>query len=199
MFDTWGGGIGELCRRGFINYVVEEKKSYCLSPPFVPIPEGKANLEIVGRYFTHFAPATIKDAMYYFRATKVQVTDWLTALPVKSMECGGKSYYYTENGRTYREHIPECLFLADFDPLMLGYEKKESLFLPPEHLRGIFNLAGIVMPAILLHGRVVGKWKKSGGRLRRTLFESIEECGRRSVRNAAEQLWDDLCQIQWEE
>lgn len=199
MFDSWGGGIGELCRRGFINYVVDEKKSYCLSPPFIPVPEEEANLEIARRYFTYFAPATIKDAMYYFHATKAQVMDWLAALPVKSAECGGKSYYYIENGRTYRDNIPECLFLAGFDQLMLGYEKKESFFLPPEHLRGIFNLAGIVMPAILLHGRVVGKWKKSGGRLQLTLFESTGESARRSVRNAAEQLWDDLCQIKWEE
>lgn len=33
---------------------------------------------------------------------------------------------------------------------MLDYQKKESICLPQEHLRGIFNLAGIVMPSILL-------------------------------------------------
>lgn len=199
MFDPWGGGIRELCERGFINYVVEEKKSFCLSPPFVPIPEEEANLEIARRYFTHFAPATIKDAMYYFHATKRQVINWLAALPVKSVECGGKNYYYIENGRTYRDPIPECLFLAGFDQLMLGYEKKENPFLPSEHLRGIFNLAGIVMPAILLHGRVVGKWKKVGGQLQIALFESIEENERRSVCNAAERLWSDLRKIKWKE
>lgn len=27
MFDQWGGGVRELCERGFINYVVQEKKA----------------------------------------------------------------------------------------------------------------------------------------------------------------------------
>ena len=27
MFDQWGGGIRELCERGFMNYVVQEKKA----------------------------------------------------------------------------------------------------------------------------------------------------------------------------
>lgn len=28
MFDQWGGGVREMCERGFINYVVQEKKCY---------------------------------------------------------------------------------------------------------------------------------------------------------------------------
>ncbi|MGN1346762.1 MAG: DNA glycosylase AlkZ-like family protein, partial [Eubacteriales bacterium] len=37
MFDPWGGGIRDLCERGFLNYVVQEKKAYCLCPPFTPV------------------------------------------------------------------------------------------------------------------------------------------------------------------
>ena len=28
MFESWGGGIRELCERGFMNYTVQEKKQY---------------------------------------------------------------------------------------------------------------------------------------------------------------------------
>ena len=63
--------------------------------------------------------------------------------------------------------------LAGFDPLMMGYRKEDNPFLPPAHLRGIFNLAGIVNPAILLHGRVVGKWKEKDGKVELTPFEPI--------------------------
>ena len=62
MFDPWGGGIRELCERGFMNYVVQEKKTFCLSPAFTPIPQEDAELEIARRYFTHYGPATIHDA-----------------------------------------------------------------------------------------------------------------------------------------
>ena len=91
---------------------------------------------------------------------------WLSMLPVKSTQCEGKTYYHIENGKEYKEDIPPCIFLAGFDQLMLGYQKKESIYVSPEHLRGIFNLAGIVMPSILLYGNVVGKWKKKNRKIK---------------------------------
>lgn len=74
---------------------------------------------------------------------------------------------------SYGDGVPECLFLAGFDPLMLGYQKTESLYLPPEYLRQIFTLARIVKPSILLDGRIVGTWKSKGKKAEITLFESI--------------------------
>ena len=110
-------------------------------------------------------PATIHDAMYYTGAKQAEVKNWLKALPVESVECEGKTYYHIPNGKSYDNEIPPCVFLSGFDQLMLGYQKKESIYLPQEHLRGIFNLAGIVMPPILLNGKVVGKWKKKNSSL----------------------------------
>ena len=196
MFDQWGGGIRELCERGFMNYVVQEKKAYVASPPFTPIPEEEANLEIARRYFTNFAPATVRDAMYFFSATQKQVRDWLSRLPVKEAEADGKTYYYIENGKTYDREIPPCLFLAGFDQLMLGYQKKESIYLAPEHLRGIFNLAGIVMPSILLHGKVVGKWKKKNRKLTVELFTKVTKKDLAVIKEKAESLWNDLFNVE---
>lgn len=197
MFDQWGGGIRDLCERGFMNYVVQEKKAYCLCPPFTPIPEEEAKLEIARRYFTNIAPATIRDAMYYFHTTKEQVKKWLTRLPVQSVECGGKTYYYIENGKTYDTSIPDCIFLAGFDQLMLGYQKTESLYLPQEHLRKIFNLAGIVNPSILLHGTVAGRWQKKTTRLNLMMFDTVSEEDRRIIEREAERLWNDIKKIEW--
>lgn len=190
MFDQWGGGIRELCERGFLNYVVQEKKAFCLAPEFVPIPEEEAKLEMARRYFANFGPASIHDAMYYFHVTSAQVKQWLAKLPVVAVECEGKTYYYIENGRVYNQAMPECLFLAGFDQLMLGYEKKESLFLPQENLRAVFNLAGIVMPTLMINGQVVGKWKQKNGKLSVELFRKIEEKEQRLVKEKAECLWN---------
>lgn len=189
MFHPWGGGIRELCERGFMHGVVREEKAYCLSPEFEPIPEETARLELARRYFTYIAPATIHDAMYFFRATAAQVKNWLSRLPVSSVECQGKTYYYIENDVSYDRDIPRCLFLAGFDQMMLGYEKKESLYLPQEHMRRIFNLAGIVMPAVLLDGQVAGRWKKKNRRLNVELFSTADQSGEAAIRDAAETLW----------
>ena len=195
LFDQWGGGIRDLCERGFIHYVVQEKKAFCLSPAFTPIPEEEANLEIARRYFTNIAPATIHDAMYYFHATAAQVKNWLARLPVTSTECGGKTYYYIENGKSYTREIPKCVFLAGFDQLMLGYEKKESLYLEPENRRRIFNLAGIVSPSILWNGQVIGKWRKKNRTLSLEFFSPVRPTDLALIKGTAEALWNDLSKI----
>jgi hypothetical protein len=197
MFEAWGGGIRELCERGFMHYVVQEKKAYIASPEFEPIPEEEAKLEIARRYFTNMGPATIHDAMYYTGAKQAEVKNWLKALPVESVECEGKTYYYIPNGKSYDNEIPPCIFLAGFDQLMLGYQKKESLYLQQEHLRGIFNLAGIVMPPVLLNGKVVGKWKKKNNKLLITLFETLTVKEQRIISDNAEKLWIDINKVEF--
>lgn len=196
MFDQWGGGVRELCERGFMHYCAEEKKAFCLTPKYTPVPEEEARLELARRYFTNFGPASVHDAMYFFGAKKSEVTAWLSALPVKSTECDGVTYYYIENEISYNCDIPNCVFLAGFDQLMLGYQKKESLFLPQEHIRGIFNLAGIVMPAVLLHGNVVGKWKKKGKKLQIEIFSHLGVENEKTITDAAEAMWNDIGKIE---
>lgn len=199
MFDQWGGGIRELCERGFLHYIVQEKKAFCLSPEFVPIPEKEAKLEIARRYFTHMAPATIHDAMYYFHVSAAQVKEWFSLLPVKSVQCQGRTYYYIENGNLYDRDIPRCIFLAGFDQMMLAYDKKESLYLKPENLRAVFSLSGIVMPALLLDGQVAGKWKKKNRKLSIELFSDVGTEGKKRITEKAESQWDDIAAVQFAE
>ena len=83
-------------------------------------------------------------------------------LPVSADSFDGQTLYSLDDGREAGDALPDCLLLAGFDPLMLGYEKKQSIFLPPEYLRGIFSLSGIVMPPVLP--------RRSSGRKRRFSF-----------------------------
>jgi len=192
MFHPWGGGIRELCERGFLHYAVREEKVFCLSPEVTPLARDQAELELARRYFTNFAPATIHDAMYFFKATASQVKKWLAQLPVNTVDCDGKTYFYIENGNPNSGEIPDCIYLAGFDQLMLGYEKKESLYLRQEHLRGIFNLAGIVMPALLLNGEVAGRWREKNNCLTVMPFRYLSEREISSLKTSAEQLWPQL-------
>lgn len=198
IFNSWGGTIRYLAESGKISYKVQEKKAFQLCPFFTPMKEETAKLEMARRYFTNFAPATVKDAAYYFGITQAQVKAMLSQLPVSDIVLDGKTYYYIDNGVTNYPDIPDCIFLAGFDQLMLGYQKQESIFLPSEHLRGIFNLAGIVMPSILLYGRVVGKWKKKDRKLTLTLFESISGKDKKAILQQAESEWNELKKIIWE-
>ena len=48
--------------------------------------------------------------------------------------------------------------LPGFDPLLLGYEKKENAMIPTEHLRDIYTLQGIIKPVIIHRGKCVATW-----------------------------------------
>ena len=191
LFDPWGGIIRALCENGTICHQVREKKAYQLCPPFEPMERKDAQLELLGRYFAHFGPATVKDAAYFFGWTQKEIKKLLPQLPVDSFSLDGRVYYHT--GIALAESgMPRCLFLAGFDQLMLGYEKTESLFLPREHLRDIFTLSGIVRPALLIDGTVAGYWNLKNRKLTVTLFHDAD---RGLIRTAAQILWPDLKSI----
>lgn len=193
LFDPWGGTIRALCETGRICHKVQEKKAYQLCPAFEPMAEEPARLELARRYFTHFGPATVKDAAYFFGTTQTKVKSWLKQLPVMETISDRKPYFYMDNSPPACE-LPACLFLAGFDQLMLGYEKTESLFLPKEHLRDIFNLAGIVRPAILVNGTVVGWWTLKNRKLKISLFSPAD---RNLIDRTAAALWNDLKQVEY--
>ena len=191
LFDPWGGLIRALCETGRLCHKVQEKKAYQLCPHFEPMEEVSARLELARRYFAHFGPATIKDAAYFFGTTQTAVKGWLKELPVVETMLDGKSYFCIDGG-VPTEDLPKCLFLAGFDQLLLGYEKTENPFLPKEHIRDIFTLAGIVRPAILIDGNVAGWWNLKNRILSVTMFGNFDAD---VVAKTASELWPDLKKI----
>ena len=193
LFDPWGGLIRALCETGRLCHKVQEKKAYQLCPEFEPLEEESARLELGRRYFTHFGPATLKDAAYFFGTTQTKAKNWLNKLPVAETVLDGKSYFYIDNGVSPGE-LPGCLFLAGFDQLMLGYEKTVSLFLPRENMRDIFNLAGIVRPAILIDGNVAGWWNMKNRKLSINMFGNYDAG---MIEETANGLWTDIKKIEF--
>lgn len=199
VFNAWGGLIRCLAEKGELCYRASVEKTFVRCPPFVPMEAEEAELEMARRYFRHCGPATVKDAAYFFGVPQRRVKEWLKRLPAQAAEVDGRTCWFLESGLTDWPDIPACLFLAGFDPLMLSYEKRESPFLPSEHLRGIFSLAGIVSPALVLDGKVAGRWRLKDGRLTLTAFRRLKTPEKKAAVQAAETLWEELKKIVWEE
>ena len=193
LFDPWGGTIRALCEVGRLCHRVQEKKAYQLCPTFEPMAEEPARLELARRYFNHFGPATVKDAAYFFGTTQAKVKSWLKQLPVTEITVDGNTYFYIDDGTSFGA-LPGCLFLAGFDQLMLGYEKSESRFLPKDHMRDIFNLAGIVRPAILVDGSVAGWWNMKNRKLSLTMFGSYNAD---TIVETANSIWTDVKKVEF--
>ena len=109
----------------------------------------------------------------------------------------GKQYFYMGDIYADCPDIPGCIFLAGFDQLMLGYQKKESIYLKTEYLRNVFNLAGIVMPCVLLRGNAAGTWKKKNGNLEIICFRELLNYEKESIEQAAILLWNDIKAVKY--
>lgn len=211
IFNAWGGTIRYLAESGIIRYKVQEKKAFQLCESFVPMDAETAGCEILRRYFKNYGPASVKDAAYYLGVPQKEIKRRMKMLPLSCCNVDGIDYFgiidemapeLNAVGRRSHEKgaiptvqvpkIPECLFLAGFDPLMLGYEKKTSLFLRQEYIRQIFSLSGIVMPSVLLHGNVAGRWKLQKKKLTVQMFEKVSEKDRRVVMEMAGRLFPEV-------
>ena len=190
VFNPWGGAIRALAEAGKLVHLVQEEKAFRLAPPFEPMGEAAAWREILRRYFTHCGPATLRDAAYFLGLSQRELKRQMQDLDLREIPCGGQVYYDLGTSRSLPD-IPACLFLAGFDPLMLSYEKRENPCLPPQCLRGIFSLAGIVSPPVLLRGQVVARWKRTGGRLQ--ILPLVELCPAdlELLQSTAAALWPD--------
>lgn len=184
LFDPWGGLLRALAEAGKIAHVVQEKKAFIRCPAFEPMPLEAAQLELARRYFTAYGPATVRDAAYFFGVNQKTVKGWMDRLPVEGNGC-----YSISDGRSDWPEIPACLFLAGFDPLLMGYEKKESFFLPPAHLRQVFSLAGIVSPTVLLHGQIAARWKRTGKKLQLWPFRELTALEQTQIQQTAERVF----------
>lgn len=197
MFHSWGGGVRELCERGFLCHRVVEKKEFMLAPGYEPMTTTDGERELVRRYFSGFAPATLRDAAYYFGWSQTKIKSIMSELPIESINVDGRDFFYIGDLEGDYPDIPRCVLLAGFDQLMLGYQKTDSILLPAEHLRGIFNLQGIVMPPILLDGRVVGRWRKKGRKITFELFEKVLKKDQKLITDTAVMLFDDINKVEW--
>lgn len=191
LFDGWGGLVRVLCEGGLIYCDALLPKTYCLCPPLRPVSRDQAQLTLVQRYLSHYGPATLEDAAYFFRWPKKRLSLLLNQLEAQTLSLEGRTYYYPDRRPARLPKIPDCLFLAGFDPLLLGYEKKQSLYLPPACLRRVFNLTGIVFPTLLLHGQVAGVWKELPRAIRLTAFSPLSPEDREAARLACQSLWPE--------
>ena len=55
------------------------------------------------------------------------------------------------------------------------------------------------MPALMIDGKVVGKWKKKKKKLSVTMFKTVTQQEKNIVADFAGALWDDITSISFDE
>ena len=189
VFHGWGGLLKEICQRGLAAYVPGTEKRFiaCDAVDFMERDEARAIL--LRRYFTRLGPATIADCATFMGLTPKTVLGVLDRFPLPLQSVGGRGgeYFYLREWDARRE-IPECVFLAGFDQLLMAYRDRRRL-VDDKHKGCVVTNTGIVHPTIVVGGRVRAKWRKDGKTLRVTPFVSLSLRRRRRVEEAGEALF----------
>ncbi len=161
VFHAWGGLFRAMAEHGEIAYSSGGNREFVRLEPFEPMEEHAALTELMRRYVTHYGPVTLRDAQTFFGMPQKTIAPYLAAAATERCTLGKREYYAANTALAADAAVPSVVFLAGFDPLLLGYRKTENPFLPEGLVKRVYNNTGIVFPAVLLHGRVAAIWKRT--------------------------------------
>lgn len=137
--------------------------------------------------FDRVGTATLTDVARLHLAThgpsSRQDLAWWSGVPVKALEPALEELSPTEDegpdGRGYLDlrdappplDLPGVRLLPEFDALLCGYDSKaRDRFVTPEHNRRLWNDAnGMLLPPLLVDGRITGYWRAAGTAKKRPL------------------------------
>lgn len=162
LLHAWGGLLLNMCAAGKLYQHFGERRFSRLEN-FVPMEQEAAEWEIARRYFSGFGPVSLADARYYFKYHLAKIKKWMQALDLQTVEVDGETRYYL--GELPPGEIPKVLFVAGFDQLLLGYEKRQNPFFDPKYIRDLYTMTGIIKPVVLLEGTICATWRKDKGKL----------------------------------
>ncbi|MBI4261067.1 MAG: AlkZ family DNA glycosylase [Actinobacteria bacterium] len=189
-----GQGRPHLLRLAALRGIVCQGPRRAGAPTFVLVrdwlapdpgpPDLLAPAELAIRYLRSHAPAAPEDLAAWsgLRVSDARRAWEAVGRRLTEVDAGGRRLW-TLGGSTQALRRGAVRLVPEFDSYLLGW-KSRSWALPAEHEREIFPGGGIIRPAVLLDGRVVGTWSTARGKdpaasLR--LFEPVPDRARQAV------------------
>lgn len=131
-------------------------------------------------------PASRHDLAWWSRLGLRVVDDVLDRLSTELVSMDGPMgrVYHDLRGSPDGVDIPGVRLLPEFDALLCGYDSKaRDRFVSPEHHERLWNPAnGMILPPMMIDGRITGYWRMTGPGRRRALSVSYFDSTRRPRR-----------------
>ncbi len=146
---------------------IGNSRSYALMEERAPIKEmiskEEALYQLAVRYFKSRWPATLQDFAWWSGLTMGDVRKAVESIrPEFQMETVGERHYILSNNRERPTVSGDIVHLIPaFDEYIIAYRDRSNTLLPA-HFQKLVTNNGVFRPALLLNGKVVGIWKKSG-------------------------------------
>jgi hypothetical protein len=134
-------------------------------PPTAPLGREEALAELARRYFTSHGPATAHDLARWASLTLEDVRAGLAAnaADLQSEEADGQTYWFDVGLSAPRAHStdePAGYLFSIYDEYVIGY-KEWSAIADAEDAARLRALANNLTNVVLVHGRIVGTWKRA--------------------------------------
>lgn len=161
---AYAAGLGLLCRGAEL---APREPGYQLLPPGAEADPEQAAAELAARYVAAFGPVGPADFAAWSGLTQAVGRRAFAGLP----EVGDGLFAV---GGPPGEGEPLVRLLGGFDNYLLGYRDR-GLMLDQRYAKRINAGGGLVRPALVVDGRVLGSWRRDGGRVVVEPFEAVPE------------------------
>jgi hypothetical protein len=146
--------------------------------------------ELAIRYFQSRGPATLRDFTWWtglpLRETRLAIE--LARSSLESRVSDGETWWSIPGKRTVRSSVGAHLLPA-FDEYLISYADRSAM-LDPKFLRRVNAGGGLLRPAVVIDGQVVGTWTRMLGKgsvsVRPRPFAAFTASEREAVRAEAE-------------
>jgi hypothetical protein len=163
-----------------------------------PWRRDEAIAELARRYYQSRGPATLADFVWWSGLTAAEARAGTSAarLSLIAGVIDGQTYYWVEpshkkaekGSRAQSAASSRAYLLPAFDEYLVGYRGRDAV-LDPRQARRLNAGGGILPPAILFDGRVIGTWRreisKAGIAVEIDLFETSSRAAQPFIELAA--------------
>ncbi len=133
---------------------------------------GTATLaDVVRLHLTAHGPSSRQDLAWWSGIPAKTLEPWLAEVDVVEHEGPDGRTYLDLPGAPPPRDLPGVRLLPEFDALLCGYDSKaRDRFVTPEHVKRLWNDAnGMLLPPLLVDGRITGCWRAGGTARKRPL------------------------------
>jgi len=195
--------LWQLAQEGFICFGARQAKhpTFALLDEWAPAAKAKerdaALAELASRYFSSHGPATLQDFSWWSGLTMADARHALEMAKSHLVQevVKGRTYWLSSSVRTAKDGQPTAHVLPAYDEYTVAY-KDRSAVLDPLHAKRASTGNGIFNPIIVIHGDVVGTWKRTLEKgsvvITPNLFTSLTKADRHALVMAAGQYGEFL-------
>jgi hypothetical protein len=126
-----------------------------------PLARDEALAELARRYFASRGPALLADFAWWSGLSASDARAGLEAIrsSLVSDVIDGHAYFHWAESATVAAPKGACHLLPAFDEYLVAYRNRDAL-LDAEHAKRLNAGGGMLNPAVLVDGRVIGTWRR---------------------------------------